>query len=93
MAKKKEEIASFLRELLKVDVAFEKLTLEELEKLLEAIKKLVEKVAEEESEKVDKGPLGFGVLPAIREQIRAMIPEVRKEFRRTIDEFFEKLRR
>jgi len=95
MARRKEELASLLRELLKVDVMFEKLTYEELEKLLEAVKKLVEKAVEEtiEAERADKGPLGFGVLPTIREQIKNIIPEVRKEFRKTIDEFFEKLRK
>jgi pilus assembly protein TadC len=94
MARRKEELASALREILKVDIVFEKLTVEELEKLLEAIKKLVEKIAEEtETEKEDRGPLGFGVLPTLREQIRRLVPEVRKEVRKTIDEFFDKLRK
>jgi len=79
----KEELAGKLRKLLGVDVRFEKLSKDELVQLMEAVEKLFE-VEEEEGE---GGPLGFGVIPAVREQIlRKVLPELRAEVRRVVDE-------
>ena len=81
----KEEIAASLRKVLGVNIRFEKLSKDELYELARAIDKLLSKI-EKESEEKEAGPLGLGVIPAIREQLLRIIPEIRKEVRRTIEE-------
>lgn len=82
----KEEIAASLRKMLGVNVRFEKLSKDELYELVRAIEKLLSKIEEEYEKEEDAGPLGLGVIPAIREQLLKILPEVRKEVRRTIEE-------
>lgn len=85
----KEDLAAKLRSILKVDVRFEKLSRDELAKLLDAVRKLVEESMEKVADMgEDRGPLGFGVIPSIRKQIMAMIPEVRREIQKVVDEIF-----
>lgn len=90
MPKSKEELAAALRDMLGVKVKFEKLSREEIIELIAAVEKLVGEAEGEEAG--DKGPLGLGILPMIREQVRKIIPEIRAELRRTIDETFTSMR-
>jgi len=90
----KEEIAAELRKILKVDVKFEKLSADELRALLKAVRELAERAEEpEEPREEDKGPLGLGILPAIRDQIREIIPEIRAEVQKTVRDAVKNLRR
>jgi len=82
----KEEIAASLRKMLGVNIKFEKLSKDELYELVRAIEKLLSKIQEEAEEGGEAGPLGLGVIPAIREQLFKILPEIRKEVRRTIEE-------
>jgi len=80
----KEEIAAYLRKVLKVNVKFEKLSREELLELAKAVEAILGQ--REETKKEDAGPLGLGVIPAIREQLAKVMPEIRKEVRRAVEE-------
>lgn len=76
----KEQLAAKLRKTLNVDIRFEKLSKKELEKLHDAIIELVNRILAEASDYTapktqpeDKGPLGFGILPAIRDNIAPVV--------------------
>lgn len=89
----KEELAAELRGLLGVKVKFEKLTKQELEQVLAALKKLGE-AAEPERTPSD-GPLGLGILPAFVEAAKRRVPEIRARARKLaesmIDDFLSAL--
>ncbi|MEM1944154.1 MAG: hypothetical protein QXE50_05855 [Nitrososphaerota archaeon] len=80
---RKDEIAGRLRTLLGVDVKFEKLTLEELEALMDRVSKLLEARSGETQSRQEIFPLG--IIPAVFERVRTMMPQVREEILRQLD--------
>ncbi|MEM0232604.1 MAG: hypothetical protein QXL22_01135 [Candidatus Nezhaarchaeales archaeon] len=79
----KEKLAATLRKMLGVDVRFEKLSKEELLKLLEAVNKLLGSL---QSVSEDRGILGLGVLPIIRNEVEKILPQIRSEVRELVRE-------
>ncbi|MEM1557420.1 MAG: hypothetical protein QXI11_00900 [Thermoproteota archaeon] len=84
----KEEIAAALRKILRVDIRFEKLSKDELLKLLEAINRLVESP---QSTSEDKGIFGLGVLPTIRNEMKRILPQIRTEVKKFVRETVDRM--
>jgi len=86
----KETLAAEIRRILGVDnVRFEKLSKEELEITLNALRELMtmrRRVEGEVAEEPKGGLLGLGILPEIINRARQTAPQIRQELQSLVDE-------